>query len=75
MGALTGIFNGFSRFIWASWMDYSGFLVVYRTVLIIQLICGGSIFYVANMKIPYLLCTCFSLACMGGHYALFPTVT
>jgi hypothetical protein len=35
VGALTGVFNGFSRFIWASWSDYSGFLFVYRTLLVI----------------------------------------
>lgn len=75
VGALTGIANGFSRFIWASWSDFSGFKFVYRVVLITQLICSGSLYYIADSKPLFLIVTCLSLACMGGHYALFPTVT
>ena len=56
-------------------MDYTNFKFVYRIVMIIQLICCGTIGFLSEMKIAYLLIVCFSLACMGGHYALFPTVT
>lgn len=33
IGALTGVGNGLSRFIWASCMDYFGFINVYRCLL------------------------------------------
>ena len=61
--------------IWGQMMDYTSFKFVYRVVMIIQLICCGTISFFCEVKIAYLLIVCFSLACMGGHYALFPTVT
>lgn len=56
-------------------MDLTSFKTVYRIIMVIQLICAGTITIFASNKVAYLLITCFSLACMGGHYALFPTIT
>jgi hypothetical protein len=75
VGALTGVFNGGSRFFWATWFDFAGFVTVYRTILIIQSVCCALIYFVSDYKALYLICVCFSLACMGGHYALFSTTT
>ena len=56
-------------------MDYTNFKFVYRVIMVIQLICCSLISLLAQYKPVYLLIVCFSLACMGGHYSLFPTIT
>jgi hypothetical protein len=75
IGALTGIANGITRFLWALWMDHSGFIVVYRTLLVINLFCSLFISYFASSHVGYAVIVFLSLSCMGGHYSLWPTVT
>jgi MFS family permease len=75
IGSIGFIFNAGFRIIWGYLMDKFGFRKVYWLLLSCQLGLICSLNAICEYKAVYFVWICLILACEGGHFSLFPTVT
>jgi hypothetical protein len=73
VGGMGSVANGFSRFFWATMMDYQGFKKAYGALLILHVIVACSFYYVIKVKALYIIWVCLAYFCYGGHFSMFAT--
>jgi len=71
-GALGSIFNGCSRFFWASLQDKYGFRKIYLCVSTIQLVSSLLLYPMSDNSFVFVALICSSFMCEGAHFACFP---
>ncbi|OMJ78952.1 hypothetical protein SteCoe_21124 [Stentor coeruleus] len=73
-GALGSVFNGSFRYVWAQLMDKSSFKIIISILLMFQLCFMGSLYFISQFKVIFLIWICGIYACEGGLATLFPSV-
>jgi hypothetical protein len=74
VGAVSSFCNGSARFAWAYLMELTSFRTAYMTLLIVQTALSSTIYFTTATPMLYMTWVCSSLACEGGHFALFAAV-
>lgn len=75
VGSISSITNGSCRIAWGGIIDKFGFIKSYGVLLVIQFILMYSLYYIAANKLLYAVWISLILACEGGHFVLFSTLT
>jgi OFA family oxalate/formate antiporter-like MFS transporter len=75
MGGLGALFNGLGRLFWASMVDKFGFKGPFQVSVAIQAVMMACYRYAAQSKFTFAVATCAIFSCIGGNFAMAPTVT
>ena len=75
VGSISWIFNGISRSIFSLMIDFTGFKSVYLFILVFQIIVSFTLEAIHKTKILYMIWVWYSFASVGGHYAIFLTLS
>ena len=75
IGSIGSLANGLSRVVWGPIQDKVGFLPIYRTVLVMELlVCSLLPLIVQANKYLYLIWVFMGFLCLGAHFVIFPNV-
>mmetsp|Transcript_23324 Transcript_23324/g.20705 ORF Transcript_23324/g.20705 Transcript_23324/m.20705 type:complete len:118 (+) Transcript_23324:770-1123(+) len=74
VGSLGAIVNGLSRGVWATLQDVFGFKIIYITLLVLEVSIAFTFVAIHKIKALYLIWVLVAFACLGGHFAIFPTL-
>ena len=72
--SICSLCNGGGRMLWGKLYDKFNFKQVYGFLLTLQLALASSIYYVSTTESLFIVWSCLSLFCGGGHFALFPAL-
>ena len=75
MGGLGALFNGLGRLFWASMVDRYGFKKPFQISVAIQAVMMACYRKFAVSKVSFAIATCAIFSCIGGNFAMAPTVT
>ena len=70
-GSVASVFNGSFRFLWAQLMEKTSFRTTYLILLGLQITLMTSLYYVASVKVLFLIWVALLMCCEGGHFSLF----
>ena len=74
VGSVSSGFSGTFRYVWGQLMDKTSFKISYAILICIQTILLMTLYYIASVKVLYLLWVSIIVCCEGGHFSLFPTI-
>ncbi|CAI2368754.1 unnamed protein product [Moneuplotes crassus] len=74
VGTLGSVFNGLSRSGWGYLVDKFQFRFVFGAILVVQMAIGFSFQFIVEVKALYLIWVIITYACLGGHFAMPPSV-
>lgn len=75
IGSCSAISNGLSRAGWATLMDKYGFKKLFCGLMVVYLVCIGSIGYIGSRGWAYFIIVCATQCSNGGMFSCFPAIT
>ena len=70
LGILFGLVNGSSRFLWGFLMDQFGFKPLMSVIAGIEIVLAGSLYFIVNYDLLYIISVLLIAACIGGHFSI-----
>ena len=75
VGSISFLMNGVFRIIFAQWMDFSSFKLVYGVLLGVQIVVSVTLDFVAGTDWLFFIWICVAMACEGGHFSLYSALS
>lgn len=72
---IAAVFNSIARLLVGVLIMKISFKVIYIVIIITQVICAFSVYFLANSFITLTIFISISMFCIGAHVTLFPTIT
>ena len=70
LGTMFGLVNGSCRFLWGYLMDKFGFKPLMSVIAGIEIILAGSLYFLVNIPILFVISILLIATCIGGHFSI-----
>jgi len=73
IGSLGSVANGLSRIMWGTMQDKTGFVAIYKVIIVVELVVFSLLPYIVEEnKYLYLMAIFAGYLCLGAHFVIFP---
>lgn len=75
VGAISSLFNGFFKFLWASLLDYYPFRKIYGGLICLEILLIVLVNYAVYNKWAFMVVSCLTYMCDGSLTSMLPALT